>query len=144
MATRRFLYWRDPLCIATWAGYWLNRELIKPLTLHHDVFFHGYFNDLICVPCFLPLALFVSRKIGLRRHDAPPTPFELITYWAVWSIFFEVIGPRLPSIYPNTVADPWDVLAYAVGTAVGAVVWWSPMYARLGSVIAAAVQRRAR
>jgi hypothetical protein len=129
MTTRRFLYWRDPLCLSCFGLYWLNRLLIKPMT--PAVFFHSYFNDLICLPCFLPLALFVSRKIGLRRCDGPPTAFELVVYWITWSIYFEVIGPRLPALYPKTVGDPMDVLAYAVGTALGAMVWWSPIYQRL-------------
>lgn len=129
MGVRRFLYWRDPLCMACFGLYWLNRLVIKPMT--PAVFFHSYLNDVICLPCFLPLALFVARKIGLRRHDGPPTAFELATYFVTWSFVFEFVGPRLPALYPRTVGDPLDVLAYAVGTATGALAWWSPIYQRL-------------
>lgn len=129
MKAQRFLYWRDPLCLIAFGSYWLNRLLIKPLT--PAVFFHSYLNDLICIPCFLPLALFVSRKIGLRRHDGPPTIFELATYLVTWSFVFEVVAPRLPALYPHTVGDPMDAVAYAAGAALGAVIWWSPVYQRL-------------
>jgi len=112
-----FGYWRDPAC---WAGcllYALNRWLLKPRI--HSAFLHSHFNDLLLIPCALPLLLLLQRWLRLRTHDCPPTPGEIVGNLVVWSILFEFIGPKIM----NTVGDPYDVLAYAVG-AVVAGLWW--------------------
>jgi hypothetical protein len=114
---RRFRYWQDPLCLTGGALYVLNRFLVKPHV--HSSFFHGHFNDLLLIPCALPLVLGLQRWLGWRRHDGPPTPWEILFHLAVWSVLFEWIGPHL---LPVT-GDPWDVLAYAVGAA-AAALWW--------------------
>src|SRR3712207_8465456 len=51
------------------------------------------FNDVLCLPIFLPPLLLVHRGMGLRTHDAPPTPWEVLFHLALWSVCFEVIAP---------------------------------------------------
>jgi hypothetical protein len=79
----------------------------------------GYFNDLLLIPCALPLFLQLQRWSGLRQHDEPPRTSEIAFHLAVWSILFEVIGPYLM----RTVGDPWDIAAYAAGAIVSGL-WW--------------------
>lgn len=56
--------------------------------------------------CRIPTLQFLCLP---RRHDLPPTLFEVLHNWLIFSILFAVIFPRLP-IY-RTTADPWDAVA---------------------------------
>ena len=98
--------------------YAFNRWMLKPRV--HNAFLHDHFNDLLLIPCALPALLLLQRWLRLRRHDQVPTVGEITLYLGVWSILFEVIGPR---IMPKTVGDPWDVVAYVAGGIV-AGFWW--------------------
>ncbi len=114
----RFHYWRDRLFIACCASYVLNRWILKPRL--RSPFLHDHFDDLLLIPCALPLLLLFQRWLGLRQHDEMPTSGEIGLYLVTWSILFEVIGPH---IMPWTVGDPWDVLAYVLG-GVCSWIWW--------------------
>jgi hypothetical protein len=108
----------DPLFLGCCALYAINRFLIKPhLT---GGFFHNWFNDLLLIPCALPILLAVHRALGLREHDGPPTTAEVFFHLAGWAILVEVIGSRL--LHRGT-GDPLDVIAYATGALV-AMLWW--------------------
>ena len=113
-----FGYWGDPLFLLGCALYVLNRWLLKPY-LHSD-FLHGQFNDLLLIPCALPLVLWIQRQLGIRSHDLAPTLREIIFHLAMWSVLFEIIGPRVLSV----TGDPLDVLAYFVGGTLAAL-WWN-------------------
>jgi hypothetical protein len=115
---KRFGYWRDPLFLIGCALYAANRCFIKPH--FHFIVFHSWFNDLLLIPCALPLLLFLHRRFGLRTHDAAPTFTEIAAHLAGWSILFEIIGPHLMR---GVTGDPLDVMAYCIGGAV-AFVWW--------------------
>ncbi len=124
-ATRRpFGYLRDPLFISCVATYALNRFVLRPLFPPDRVpFLHEHFNDLICIPFWLPGVVLIYRKLGLRKHDLPPTCGEILAHLVIWSIWFEVLGPRIPPFRGHTVADPWDVAYYSVGALGAAIVW---------------------
>jgi len=109
---------RDPLFLSCCALYALNRFLIKPLVA--DGLFHNWFNDLLLIPCALPILLAVHRALGLRRHDGPPTAVEVLSHLVGWAVLVEVIGSGL--LHRGT-GDPLDVLAYATGALV-ATLWW--------------------
>jgi hypothetical protein len=66
------------------------------------------------------LVLWLQRKLGLRRHDLPPTIGEIVCHLLLWSVLFEVIGPRVLHV----TGDPLDVLVYFVGGAFAAL-WWN-------------------
>jgi len=123
---KRFGYWRDPMFLLCCGLYALNRWMLKPQL--HSGFLHGQFNDLLLIPCALPLVLWVQRVLGLRTHDLPPTVFEIISHLAVWSVLFEFIGPR---VFPVT-GDPLDVLVYFAG-GVFAAMWWNAPLPRRAS-----------
>lgn len=114
----RFPYLRDPLFLFGCVAYCLNRWLIKPHL--PSGFLHSHFNDLLLIPCALPLILWLHRQLGLRSHDHPPTGLEIAFHLVFWSALFEWIGPKFVS---HATADPWDVLAYLAG-ALLAGAWW--------------------
>jgi hypothetical protein len=116
---KRFRYFRDGLFLAACSLYGLNRWCIRPHA--HAAFLRHHFNDLLLIPCALPPLLFFHRWLRLRTHDEMPTGAEIALYLTVWSILFEVIGPRMMS---RATGDPLDVLAYAVG-GVLAGLWWN-------------------
>jgi hypothetical protein len=115
---RRFGYFRDSLFLASCGLYAVNRWLLKPHVASR--FLHGYFNDLLLIPCALPPLLWVHRQLRLRPVDAMPRAGEITLHLFVWCVLFEILGPR---ITPATTADPWDVATYAAG-AIVAGLWW--------------------
>jgi hypothetical protein len=115
---RQFRYGRDPLFLLGCAAYALNRWGLKPHV--HNVFLHGYFNDLWLIPCALPPILWIHRKLRLRAHDRMPGWGEILSHLIFWSVLFEYIGPKF---MPGTTGDPWDVAAYCAG-GLAAGFWW--------------------
>lgn len=113
----RFGYWRDPLFLACSILYAINRWGLKPHL--HSKLLHHQFNDLLLIPCALPLVLWAQRRLGLRPHDRFPGWNEIVLHVGVWSIVCEWIGPRL---MPAT-GDWKDVVAYALGGWL-AWQWW--------------------
>ncbi len=118
VVVKRFAYWLDPLFLICCALYALNRWVVKPHV--HSAFLRGQFDDSLLIPCALPLVLWLQRKLGLRKHDLPPTFGEIAFHLVVWSILFEVIGPHIMRV----TGDPLDVLAYFVGGVVAGWWWW--------------------
>ena len=116
-----FGYLADPVCIASLLIYVANRWYLKP---HHigGWFTHGYLNDVLCLPLFLPMILRAQQILGLRRRDDYPRLWEVLQHWAIFSIVFEGIIPRFPSRFDST-ADTFDVLAYLAGGLL-AWAWW--------------------
>jgi hypothetical protein len=122
--TRRFRYCADPVFLTATGLYVLNKLCFKPWAQGYTVFFAYYVNDLLCIPFCLPPVLSVYRWLRLRRAYSFPTRFEVLIHLVVWSLFFEWIAPVLikgPFVW--TVADPWDVVAYAVGAGIAGLFW---------------------
>ena len=113
-----FRYYRDGLFLTGCLLYAVNRWGVKPYV--HRGFFHDHFNDLLLIPCALPVLLWLQRRLRLRTHDRMPAPGEIALYLAVWSILFEVVGPHL---LKRATGDPCDVIAYVVG-GILAGIWW--------------------
>lgn len=122
-ARRPFRYFADPVCMASLALYALNRHVLKP---HHigGWFTHGYLNDVLCLPLFVPMILYVQRWIGLRRHDGNPSAWELFQHLVIFSVMFQVIIPRFPKTFISA-GDPYDMIAYLVGGILAGCYWRS-------------------
>ncbi len=80
----------------------------------------GHFADCLLIPAALPLVLWLQRRLALRTHDGAPTGGEILLHLAIWAFIAEGAGPWLTH---HGTADPWDVLSYAAGAAVGYVFW---------------------
>lgn len=116
-----FRYCRDPLFVACFAVYWMNWFLEG---CHRSLpWFESYLNDVICIPFWVPIMLWANRKLGLRRHDGPPEASEIIIPLVIWAMVFEWILPHLANWKDLAVADPIDVLCYAIGAFVASAYW---------------------
>jgi len=117
----RFRYLADPLFLGCLALYLLNRLMVKPLV--SGGFFHDHLNDLICIPFWVPVMVFLLRKAGLRRDDGPPGADEILVPLVVWSAIFEMWLPRAGWFGHLAVADHMDILWYAIGALVAWAAW---------------------
>ena len=117
---RCFRYVLDPVCVCSAALFAANRWCLKPLDIA-PAFTHGYVNDLLCLPIFVPVSLLLQRWLRVRQNDRPPRAWEIAQHWVVFSIVFEVVLPRLPAF--RSTADVWDVIAYAIGGLLAWSVW---------------------
>jgi hypothetical protein len=122
-----FRYLRDPLFLCCVGLYIVNRLVLKPAT--GGGFLHSHLNDLICVPMWAPVVVFVCRRIGGRPDDAVPQPHELLTIVILWSVLFEIMLPSHPFWSRYATRDPLDVLCYAAGALIGGIFWnaWYPL-----------------
>lgn len=108
----------DPFWLVCCALYAVNRWGVKP---HFPgSFFHCWMDDLLLIPCALPLMLQMHRSLGLRAHGGPPSGVEILAHLAGWSVLFEFAGPRYLGL---GTADPLDVVVYAAGAVLAAVYW---------------------
>ena len=117
----RFAYLRDPLFVVCVAAYFLNRLLLK--RIWDDGFWHDHFNDLICIPFWVPILLWLQRQLGLRPDDAIPRASEIVIPLLIWSWVFEFYLPEANWIGPPHVSDYRDIVYYAAGAAMAAIFW---------------------
>jgi hypothetical protein len=124
VSTQRFRYLADPLCLASVALYAAHRAWIKPTSFGARGLLHDYLNDCLLVPMFLPLALALHRRLGLREHDRPPSAREVAWHVVLWSILFCAVFPHHAWLFRHSTADPWNAVAYGAGGGVG-WLWWN-------------------
>jgi len=113
-----YRYAADPLWVLCVGLYALNQLVLKPA--FHHWWLHGYLNDLLVLPCALPLVLWLHARLGWRVGNMPPSLGEVFGHWAVWSCCCEWIGPHFVAV----TADSWDIVAYGMG-GVMAWAWWN-------------------
>jgi hypothetical protein len=123
----RFAFLRDPLFLVSVGLYFVNRFAIKPFI--HGGFFHAHLNDLICIPFWVPIMVYLQRRIGLRSFEAPPQVHEIIIPLIIWSWTFEFLLPQTACFGGWCAADYRDVIYYAAGAA-GAAVFWRWWYGK--------------
>lgn len=122
---RSFAYLRDPLFGFCVALYFLNRLVLKPFV--PNTFSICYLNDLICIPFWLPIMLFLMRRLRVRGHDLPPEPHEILVALLVWSFAFECVVPYTERFRHVAVGDPVDIAWYVAG-ALAATLFWRFWY----------------
>jgi len=120
-----FRYLRDPLFLFCVTLYFANRIFLKPHIRGgvFGAFLHDSLNDVICLPFWVPIMVWLMRKMGLRQSDAPPQGVEIIIPLLLWSWFFELILPTLAPFRHLAVCDPNDILCYTVGAVLAALFW---------------------
>ena len=117
----RFKYLHDPLFLVCVILYVSNRLFLK-----HTLgipFLYEYLNDLICIPFFVPIMVYFMRIIKIRRHDTPPTTYEIFIPLFIWSVLFEILLPQSTFWKHWVTGDPYDVVWYSIGACVAAWYW---------------------
>lgn len=127
-----FRYLHDPLFLLSVTAYALNRYVCKPF--FPNVFSEQYANDVLCIPFWVPIMLFLLRKLGLRVDDRPPTSDEILIPLTVWAVVFELYLPHTEWLSGVAFSDHVDILCYAVGACVGGFFWhiWYRQYQLCG------------
>ena len=97
-----FRYLRDPIFLTCLAAYFLNREL-EEFGLSPELA-QCYLNDLICIPFWIPIMVWVLKKLGLRSHDRRPDVIEIGIPLIMFSVVFEVILPSTATFRFTTIA----------------------------------------
>lgn len=113
--------WTDPICLAAWGAYFLNRFLLAPQFGSQLPFLREHFNDSLLIPAALPLLYWARYRLGLREDNSPPAWREVLLWCVGWSLVFEWLGPR---VFHYSVGDWGDVAAYFAGGLVAAF-WWN-------------------
>ena len=116
-----FRYLCDPLFVVCIVAYFVNRWLLKRVWT--DGFVHEHFNDLICIPFWVPIMLFLEKKTGWRKIDAIPQLHEILIPLVIWSWVFEIVLPNTETFRSWCVSDHEDVLFYTVGAFAAAFFW---------------------
>jgi len=116
-----FLYLRDPLFLASVATYFVNRLVLK--IIWTSGFVHEHLNDLICIPFWVPIMLYVQRLLGLRAADGAPQSAEIVIPLLAWSWIFEIILPKTAILADRCTADFMDICYYALGAFFAALFW---------------------
>jgi len=95
--------------------------LLKPYFPNR--FSYASLNDVICIAFWVPIMLFIMRKLRLRKDDAPPRGSEILIPLIVWSWFFEVVLPFVPFFKHLATSDYHDILSYTEGALLAAIFW---------------------
>jgi hypothetical protein len=116
-----FRYLADPCCVFSLVIYPINRFYLKP---HHigGWFTHGYLNDVLCLPMFVPMILYAQHLLGLRPHRRFPNFWEILQNLIVFTIVFQVITPSFPKTFTSA-GDRLDIIAYTAGGIVAGWYW---------------------
>ncbi len=117
----KFRYLTDPLFLGCFVFYFINRLVIKHFVA--TGFFHDHLNDLICIPFWVPIMVFLMRKTGLRGNDGPPRGPEILLPIVLWPPIFELILPRVRYFNHLATSDYTDILWYVIGALVASVIW---------------------
>ena len=117
----RFRYLKDPLFLFCVGLYFLNRWVIKPY--FPNDFSRDHLNDVICLPFWVPIMLFIMRKTGLRKDDEPPKSSEILIPLLIWSWVFEAYLPFTALFKRLATSDYLDILSYTVGACFAALFW---------------------
>lgn len=121
MQQRHFRYLADPICIASLIVYTANRYILKPNHIG-GWFTHGYLNDVLCLPLFVPIILYIQHLAGVRPHSYFPRWWEILQNFAVFTFVYHWVIPRYPRTFISA-HDPYDILAYFAGGLIAWVVW---------------------
>lgn len=103
--------WRHPLVVAAALGYATLRLVRAGLPGPLPALVTSYLADLLFMPLLLSLAL-TGHRLLLGRRECLPASW-LAGAWLGVALWFEGLLPRWSA---QAVADPLDVLAYALGT----------------------------
>jgi hypothetical protein len=117
MKQNGYRFINDPIFIGGWLlyfGLYFAQQFLSVPT-----WLISYGRDLLLVPCVLPII--VTGLIRLKiRTSSPPATVEILLALLIWSIMFELLGPK---IFDHAVSDGFDILAYCAGGIISALYW---------------------
>jgi hypothetical protein len=117
----RFHYLRDPLFLVCVGAYFVNRWVLK--RIWDGGFLHEHFNDLICIPFWVPIMLWMQRTVGMRPRDDVPHAHEVVIPLLLWSWVFEFLLPANSYFSRWCTRDYLDIVYYALGALLAALFW---------------------
>jgi hypothetical protein len=117
----RFSYLKDPLFLACLVVYFVNRWVLK--FYWTSGFLHTHLNDLLCIPFWTPIMLWLQKRLGFREYDGPPLLREIVLPLFVWSWMFEIYLPRTALFNGRAISDHWDIVYYSLGALLAAMFW---------------------
>jgi hypothetical protein len=117
----RFRYLKDPLFLGCLILYFVNRWFVKRYL--PNAFSQDYLNDVICIPFWVPIMLFIMRKTRLRGDDCAPRGSEILIPLIVWSFVFECYLPTVPFFKHLATPDYRDIVCYTAGGILAALFW---------------------
>lgn len=91
--------------------YLVNRFFILP-SMSSPAFFQNHLSDLLALPVYLPLSLYLGIRLGVFSHFFRFRIEHVFGAVILFSLIFEGI---VPIVNPLSVRDPLDVLAYSAG-----------------------------
>ena len=118
---RRFLYWRDPVCVTACATYVVYHWLMPAVGV--TPLWNGHVTDVLLIPAGLPFWLWLERRLGWRDDDGVPRWREVAFALVTWTVAAELIAPRL---FSQATGDVWDSVAYAGGAVIAGLLWRPP------------------
>jgi hypothetical protein len=110
---RRVPEFRQPLFVTAALLYGLLQLNRRVLHTPLPSLLTSHLGDLLAMPVLLTLALAAQRHLGNKSPDFVFPDTWLLAAWLFVSIWFEGL---LPWLSAQAVADPLDVLTYALGT----------------------------
>ncbi len=113
-------FWRDPVCVGSWALYLLNRFFLVRHFGQQIPFLPEHGDDVLFLPAALPPFLGARQKLRLRGPKGAPTWREIVVITTLCSIIFEWLGPKYIGY---SVGDWGDVAAYWTGALVAGTLW---------------------
>ncbi|RYX82338.1 hypothetical protein EON83_19775 [bacterium] len=116
-----YQFWRDPVCLLSWALYFFNRFVLVPRFGAEVPLLYEHFNDSLLVPAALPPFVWARQCFGLRHAAGYPTPREIVVTTLIASIAFEWLGPKYIG---HSVGDWGDVAVYWLGALVAGICWF--------------------
>lgn len=91
--------------------YWMHRFFIYISTAYRHSFFRGFFPDYLALIVCIPIFATTQKWFSLRKKNKVYF-VEIILYWGLFSIYFEIIGPKYVTSFTS---DYLDVVAYLLG-----------------------------
>ena len=94
--------------------YGIHRFLIGISEFYRTSAFRGFFGDFLALIVCIPIFATSQKFFGLRKKQKIYFA-EVLSYSVMFSLYFEIIGPKYNTTFTR---DFWDVVAYFLGALV--------------------------
>jgi len=91
--------------------YALNRIVLIPAFPEIE-FFSQYVGDILALPVYLPLSIYLARRLKLITDDFQISAVQVLGGVIIFSLLFEGL---IPIFDEASIQDEYDILAYLAG-----------------------------